>query len=157
MFAAMNEFYSLSLILHGYWRWIVLATLLAAVFIALIGVVKRRPFAGAGRLSAVFAIAMLDVQFLIGRVLYGISPLVRTALGDMGAAMKTKELRFFTVEHLLMMVIAIAIAHVGFALAKRAGNDVAKYRKILIFYTISAVIMLASIPWWRPLFRAFAG
>jgi hypothetical protein len=150
----MAQFYALSLTLHGYWRWIVLLTLLAAIFIAFIGLVKRRPFAPAGRLSAVFAIAMLDVQFLIGLALYGISPLIRSAMGNMAVAMKDKELRFFMVEHLAGMLIAIAIAHVGFALAKRAKDDAAKYKKVLIFYTISLVILLGSIPWWRPLFRA---
>jgi len=153
----MAEFYSLSLVLHGYWRWVVLLTMLAAILVSLAGLVQRRPFAPAGRLTAVFAIAMLDVQFLIGLVLYGISPLVRSALGNMGAAMKNQELRFVTVEHLAGMLLAITLAHVGFALAKRARRDETKNRRIFIFYTISVLVMAASIPWWRPLFRAIGG
>lgn len=150
---AMAEFYSLSLVLHGYWRWIVLLTLLVAIGVALAGWIGRKPFAPAGRLTATFAIAMLDVQFLIGLVLYGISPLLRTAFGNMAAAMKDKDLRFFTVEHFAGMVLAIAVAHVGFAFAKRATTDETKHRRIFIFYTIALVLILATIPWARPFFR----
>jgi hypothetical protein len=153
----MAEFYPLALVLHGYWRWLVLLAVVVAIVVAFAGWLGKKPFAPAGRASAVFAIAMLDVQFLIGLVLYGISPLIRTALGSMAVAMKDKDLRFFTVEHTAGMLLAIVLAHAGFALAKRATTDAARYKRVAIFYSISLVVLLGSIPWARPLFRAFGG
>jgi hypothetical protein len=80
------------------------------------------------------------------------------ALGDMGAAMKVKELRFFTVEHTTFMLIAIVLAHIGSIRAKRAATDALKYRRMLVWYAASFLVLLVGIPWvLRPLFRGVVG
>jgi hypothetical protein len=97
---------------------------------------------------------LLDIQVLLGLILYGLSPLVRLGLADLGAAMAVKELRFFSVEHITGMIIAITLTHVGTARIRRAITAEAKLRSATIWRTLAILSMLASIPWWRPLFRA---
>ena len=146
--------YDIALSLHNILRWLVLAAALYAVARAFMGWLGRQPWtpasAGPGR---VFTIAM-DVQFLLGILLYGmLSPVTRRAFADFGAAMRDRDLRFFAVEHALMMVLALVFAHVGKALAPKGADDAARYRRAALWYGLSLVLILLAMPWARPLFR----
>jgi hypothetical protein len=149
-----TNLYPILLTIHSYWRWLVLLAGAAAVIMGMAGWAKRLPFAPWGsRVSRLFVIAM-DVQLVLGLWLYAVSPLVRDAWRNMAAAMKQHELRFFAVEHTMTMLIAVVLAHVGSWRCKRAPDDLGKYRNVLGWYLASLVVILAGIPWWRPLFRS---
>jgi len=149
--------YPILLLIHSYWRWIVLLTAVLALLVSISGLDGRRPFAPWGRKAGLIYVTALDMQLLLGLALYGFSPLVRTAWGDIAAAMKVQELRFFAVEHLVAMVLAVALAHVGSVRAKKADDDAVKYRRMLVWYGLSLVVILGGMPWWRPLFRPLLG
>jgi hypothetical protein len=140
--------YGIVLIIHSWLRWAVLAAGLAAV---------ARGGAQGSSTGRWFVI-LLDVQMLLGLLLYFVlSPFTTAALGDFGAAMKTPQLRFFAVEHVFGMVIAITLAHIGAAKIKKAPAE-RRDRLAMIFFGLALVAILASIPWpgmpaGRPLFR----
>jgi hypothetical protein len=86
-----------------------------------------------------------------------LSPITAAARANMAIAMKDAQLRFFGVEHLAMMLIAVAVAHVGRVRSKRREGRV-RYRSTFITQTLWLVLTLVSIPWpgldiARPLFR----
>jgi membrane protein DedA with SNARE-associated domain len=83
------------------------------------------------------------IQLLIGFGLYFISPKVSFEDG----VMENAVIRFFTVEHMSMMIIAIALITIGFSTAKRMEDAVAKHKRVAIMYGIGLAIILASIPW----------
>jgi len=90
-------------------------------------------------------------------LLYGIfSPLTTSAFSDMGAAMRDSTLRFWAVEHISMMVLAIALAHIGAGRIRKGNDDKAKHRAAGIFFTLAFAIMIASIPWDESI-RLFRG
>ena len=71
----------------------------------------------------------------------------------MSAVMKDPGLRFFAVEHLAGMLIAIILIHIGKTQGKKPIGDKAKHRRTMIFYLVALLIILASIPWpFRDLF-----
>jgi hypothetical protein len=120
----------------------------------------NRPRAGhelSGR--PVFAIMALDVQMLLGLLLYlAVSPNMQPILADFGAAMKDPTLRFWAVEHLVTMFAAIAIAHVGRALARKAATPAARRTRLMVCFGLSTVLMIIGMPWpgrpgGRQLFR----
>jgi hypothetical protein len=132
----------------------VLAAALIATFVALSGWSGRKTSNGPLRRFGVIFVATMDLQLLLGLVLYfAASPLTQQALADMGAAMKVRELRFFAVEHTLLMVLALILAHVGAVLAKKGKTVAGQYRGAAVCFAVSLSLMLAGIPWWRPLFR----
>jgi hypothetical protein len=79
--------------------------------------------------------------------------LVMGGLRNMGAAMRDDQTRFFLVEHITVMLIAVVLAHIGSSRARKGTTDLRKFRAGAIFYTLSALAILIAIPWWRPLLR----
>jgi len=151
--------YSPLLFLHSWLRWVVLLTGVVALVRAIAGMNGKRPWMPADAKPGLFFIISCDVQLLLGLALYLVfSPTVQAAFGNIGAAMRNPEYRFYVVEHSFGMIIAIALAHVGRVRSKKAKTDGAKFTGAAIFYGLALLIMLASIPWpgmagGRPLLR----
>jgi hypothetical protein len=151
--------YLTTLTLHSLLRWAVLGLGLWAVLRAYAGVSSRRAWAPVDDSVGRWFTISLDVQLLLGLVLYGLlSPITTQAFSDMGGAMRDPVMRFWAVEHIAMMVVALALAHVGRARARRAATDTSRHRTSAIFYTLALIAVLAAIPWpfmsvGRPLFR----
>lgn len=145
--------YSLILAAHDDLRWLVLLSGLVAVIAALVGLLGRRRFRPLGRVTGVVFIAIMDLQFLLGLILCFLSPWVARFWSSPAASMKVKEVRFFGMEHLVIMILALALAHIGAARSKRAGDDAKAHRTALVWFLISLLLIFAGIPWWRPLFQ----
>ena len=150
--------YSAALLIHSWLRWIVLIAGVIALFRGLAGWSGRRTWTRVDDRAGFWFTMFLNLQMLLGLLLYFfLSPFTTAALGDFGAAMKNPGLRFWAVEHLFGMVIAIALAHIGQARIRRAAPN-RKHRTAAIFFGLALLVLLASIPWpgtanGRELFR----
>jgi len=155
--------YAPMLFIHSWLRWIVLVLGALAVGRALNGVRTRRPFTPADEASVRRFIMVLNIQLLAGLVLYlWASPFTTEAFHDMAGTMRNGPLRFFVVEHPFGMVVSLALAHIGRARVRRAADSNARHRTALLFFGLSLLVMLATIPWpampaGRPLFRGLVG
>jgi formate-dependent nitrite reductase membrane component NrfD len=87
------------------------------------------------------------VQLLIGLGLYYASPLANYFWDSAKTAMGGREIRFFGMEHPLLMFGAITLISIGSAQAKRNPDAKAKFKTIAIWFTIGLVVLLLSIPW----------
>jgi len=149
--------YTTVLALHSWIRWIALIAAVGTTLAALRGKV-----AGANSLAdrwGMVAMMVLDTQMLLGLLLYFvISPNTKAIMENFGAAMKDPALRFWAVEHTVTMFAAIAAAHVGRVLARKAASDAAKRTRLLICFGLATVLIILGMPWpgrpgGRPLFR----
>lgn len=138
--------------IHNVLRWAVLLAAVAAIGGAWHGVFKKRDWTKGDRIRTVVYVATMHLQLLLGLILYVQSPLVQQAFEDPGAAMGVRELRFFFVEHISLMIIAVVVVQLGSILAKRAEEDAKKHKRSAIAFTLGLVLILAAMPWWRPLF-----
>ena len=155
------DMYSAILLIHSLLRWVVVITGLVALARAISGITGRRNWlAGDAATVRWFSIA-LDVQFLIGLLLYvWLSPFIRDAWADIAATMRNAPLRFFAVEHVTGMLIGIALVHVGKSKIGKAADPAQKHKLVAIFFGLAMVVILLSIPWpgmpgGRPLLRGF--
>jgi hypothetical protein len=152
--------YTALLFLHSWLRWLVILAGVAAVGGSVAGVSTKRAWLPADNLRLRLFTHSLDLQMLIGLVLYiFLSPVTRSGFENMQLTMRDPILRFFVVEHLVGMLVAIALAHVGRARARKAADAAARHRAVLIFIGLSMVALLLSIPWpgmpgGRELFRS---
>ena len=69
--------------------------------------------------------------------------------------MGNSALRYFAVEHILIMIIAVVVAHIGRSRSKKAANDTGKHKQAAIFFAISLLLVFLAIPW--PFMSAGAG
>ena len=67
-------------------------------------------------------------------------------LGD-STIMGIAVMRFFVVEHLIGMLIAVVLGTLGHSLVKRASDDTVKYKRQFLFFGLALVLIMASIPW----------
>lgn len=146
------------LILHNLLRWAVLLFGLWTLFNGITGYFGKRSYTATDNRSNLFFMISCDIQLLLGLSLY-FSNGWFGRLKDLGNNMKDPYARFFTMEHLTMMLLAWILVHIGRATVKSAATDTAKHKKMLIFFGLAIVLILASIPWpfreaiARPWFR----
>jgi hypothetical protein len=142
--------------LHNITRWIVLITGVWAVYLAWRGWLGRRQWTVTeARATRVYTIA-LDVQFLLGLLLFAVfSPLTRQGFSDISAAMSDAPVRYFLLEHPLIMLFAVAMAHIGAVQIRRAASDTARFQKASILFGLSLASLAGFIPWARPLVPSF--
>jgi hypothetical protein len=153
--------YQSLLILHSLVRWLVLISLLVAIVRAYRGWLGNKRFLKADNIARMVAATTAHVQLVIGITLYFISPVVRYFLNYFKEAVHQREIRFFGMEHIIMMLVAIVLLTIGSAKTKRKTTDQQKFKTMAIWFTIALLIILSSIPWHfsplisRPYFRWF--
>jgi hypothetical protein len=141
----MND---LLLFAHSWLRWLVLLAGLAAVARAVSGVNTRRPWTPLDDRGGMWFTAALDLQMLIGLVLYAfLSPVTQSAFVDMAAAMRAAPVRFFAVEHPVGMIVSIALAHVGRVRIRKAPDSESRHKRALVFFGLALLVLLLSMPW----------
>jgi uncharacterized membrane protein len=140
--------YDLLLFAHSWLRWIVLLAGLAALVRAMTGVSTRRPWGPLDDRGGMWFTAALDLQMLLGLVLYAfLSPVTQSAFVDMAAAMRAAPIRFFAVEHPVGMIVAIALAHVGRVRVRKAADSESRHKLTIVFFGLALVVLLLSMPW----------
>jgi len=142
------ELYTILLHIHSAGRWLLLLLLIIAIFNSLVA--GGRPFIKSDNRTGLLLTSVADIMFLVGLILWYFGPYgyeqIKNA-GSLGSVMKDSTARFFAVEHLTAMLIAIILIHIGKAQAKKSISDSAKHRRTLLYYLIALIIILISIPW----------
>jgi hypothetical protein len=153
--------YPILLTVHSLFRWIVLISLLYALFRGYKGWLTRDVFSGFDDKVRHTTATIAHVQLLIGLGLYWLSPLVIYFRNHFGEAVGQREIRFFGMEHSTMMFIAIVVISIGSSMAKRKQLDGQKFKTMALWFSFALLIILLSIPWPfsplanRPYFRPF--
>ncbi len=139
--------------LHSWDRWILLVLLLVVIYRSAIGWRIPKPFTAKDNKMSLFLMIATDLQLVFGLMLYLMySPMVNWSAAGM---MKNAVLRFWTMEHLTMMLVAIVLIHIGRSKAKKAATDELKHKRLFVFNFIALLLILASIPW--PFLENFKG
>ena len=145
--------YSFLLQLHSGFRYIVMLLLIMAILLSLVGWFGNKLYTKTNRLVNLFTMISAHTQLLIGLCLYFVSPLVTFS----SETMKDPTTRYWTVEHISMMIFAVALITVGHSRSKRTVNPIAKHRSVAIYYSLALlVIVLAIIQSMRPFFGVSA-
>jgi len=137
--------YSAVLILHSWIRWIALILGVMTTFAAF---TDRTAGQSTTDRWGLFFMMVLDIQMLLGLLLYLVlSPFTTAALHDFGAAMRNPALRFWAVEHVSLMFVAVVIVHVGRVLARHARTPQSKRLRQIVCFSLATSAMIAATPW----------
>lgn len=153
--------YSVFLALHSVLRWLVLASLLYAVYRSYKGWFGDKPFTKFDNSVRHVTATISHLQLVIGICLYFVSPIINYFIHHFKAALPQREIRFFGMEHNLVMLLAIVLISLGSMKAKRKNGDRQKFKTLAIWYSSALILILISVPWpfspmaARPYWRAF--
>ena len=124
---------------HSGLRWVALGLLIFALFNALKGK-KSGEYIKKDKMINLFTMISLHTQLLIGLILYFSSDKVQFIKGWM----KNPLLRFYGMEHFLMMIIALVIITIGRKKAEKIEDARSKHATIFNWYLI-VLIIIATI------------
>ncbi|GAB4487855.1 MAG: cytochrome B [Raineya sp.] len=142
--------YVLTRNVHSWTRWLVLILALVVIFRAVSGWLGKKPFEKQDNILGASFVGSMHLQLLLGLLLYFFfSPMGLNAISTMGmgAVMKNAEMRYWAVEHISVMILAVILAQVGRSLSKKASTNLGKHKKSAIFYGLALVLVLSRIPW----------
>ena len=124
--------------LHAIWRWVLLVAALIVVIKTLVGWLGKRPFTKLDDQLGMAFTMIVDIQVLLGLIIWLFGPL---GLQTLSQSMGNAALRFIVLEHPILMLIALAFAHLGRARSKKASDDAVKHRTSFVFYLFSMVFI----------------
>ncbi|MBS1634922.1 MAG: hypothetical protein JST26_03300 [Bacteroidetes bacterium] len=139
--------YNTLLALHSLTRWLVLISLLYALYRAYRGWFRKLPFSRFDNTLRHTTATIAHVQLVIGIGLYVVSPLIAYFLSQYKDAVHQREVRFFGMEHSVTMLLAVVFITIGSAKAKRKQTDPEKFKTMAIWFTLALLIILLVIPW----------
>lgn len=151
------------LALHSMFRWLVVASLLFAIYRSYKGWFCNKPFSKFDNSVRKWTAIIAQIQLVIGITLYSISPLVHYFLHHFKKAIPVREIRFFGMEHAVVMISAIIVITIGSVKANRKPTAKEKFKTMAIWFSIGMLMILSSMPLpfspppfvRRPFFRTF--
>lgn len=132
--------------IHSYNRYLILLSILFVLFRAFSGWLGRKPFDRLDNTAAAVMMGFVHLQLLIGLIQYFFtSAYTKLAFANFGAAMKLPWPRYFAVEHLTGMLLAIVLLQLGRTFSKRASDPVKKHRLLAIYTSLGLLFIIGIL------------
>lgn len=136
---------------HSGWRYVVILLLFAAFITALTAYIGKKEYTEGNRKLNVFALISSHIQLVLGLILYFMNDWYKadstTAVG-----------RYWKMEHISIMLIAVVLITIGNSKSKKAIGDKLKHRSIFVYFGFAlllitvAILMMVKADPSRPLF-----
>lgn len=126
---------------HSALRYVVLFLLVIVIAKSLVGLLNKKPFEKGDEKLTLWLMISTHTQLLIGIFLFFVSPLV--VFGS--NTMKDATIRYWTVEHSLIMIVAVALITLARITTKKLVDDKAKHKRIFILSSIALGFILLAI------------
>jgi len=123
---------------HSGWRYLVIILLLVAFINALMGYLGKKPYTEGNRKLNVFALISTHIQLLLGLLLYFMHDWYK---GEMSVAIQ----RYWKMEHIAMMILAVVLVTVGNARSKKMDSAMMKHRSIFMYFGLALLLITAAI------------
>jgi hypothetical protein len=134
--------YGTFLLLHSLVRYFVLILLIVLIVRSLMGWMNKSAFTATDNKISLFTLIATHTQFLLGLILYFVvSPFVKFGPDTMSDA----SIRYWTVEHITMMMIAIALITAARNTMKKLPDGPSKHKRLFIFNLIAVAIVVLGI------------
>lgn len=149
--------YQFILYTHSWLRWILLLIGLIAVVRFIYAWNREKPYTRQDDLLSISLLSVFHLQLLLGLLLYFVlSPLTEAAFSNMSETMKNPTLRYWAVEHIFVMIFAVAVAQIGRIRSKKAVSDISKFKNAAIYYLMALFLVISRVP-WQEAYRMFRG
>lgn len=140
-------FYSKLLLFHSYFRWVVVIALIGQFCWILNHYLKGKTFENKDLQYLLLFCMAFNIQFFVGWLLYFQSPLVKHFYQAIPKSIKIREVRFFGLEHMTMMSIAIIWMNVSSFLVRKHIGSPKGFSFLFKRHIWILLFVLGSIPW----------
>lgn len=138
------------LVVHSFIRWIILFLLVYNVVSSFYKASSQKLYTARDAKWNLFLLIFAHVNLVIGLFQYFFGPKGFIFFKEFGAAetMNNSVMRFWAVEHIAGMLIAVAIITLSRSIAKKSLTDgkSSHHRKLGLVYLIALLIIIAVIP-----------
>jgi len=136
--------------LHSMLRYAILIILLIAIIQYIRSRASKKSFSSGDKTLSLLTMLMMDIQFLVGGILYFIgpnAPIKYFESASLGDIRDDKVASFFTLEHPVLIIIALALVHIGHGVVKKDLSSDRKYKKLITMYTLAFIVIMIAVPW----------
>ncbi|MFZ4861043.1 hypothetical protein ACL9RF_02570 [Sphingobacterium sp. Mn56C] len=138
--------YAILLMFHSGVRWLLLGSLLYALFMAVKGLLLAEPFGRTAHGIRSLTVTLAHLQLMMGMLMYIKSPFVGQQAFEWPTAWPNPYF-FFRYIHIGLMILAVVLLTIGSSKVKRTGVDSQQYRLLLLWFLAAFVVMFLAIPW----------
>ena len=134
--------------LHSLLRWLILIFLIINIFRSMVE--ADASYSGDDIKWNLRLLIVSHLTLLLGFIQYffGTKGFIYFSDNSFSTIMKSNVMRFWAVEHITGMIIAVAIITISRGITKKKDmTDFKKHRRQLLLYSLALLIILASIPW----------
>jgi len=134
---------SIIFFLHSLWRWVVLAAFVIVMLKMVAGWLLKMKWSKIDQIFSTTFTSVFDMQLLLGLIVY------------IGSFASLHDVRWYSgsvvrlsMEHVLMMFIALIIAHIAGSRTKKIQDDRKRFRFASLGFGLSLVLIIAALPTW---------
>ena len=124
---------------HSGLRYLVLLVAIIVVVKSIIGWFGNNSYTKFDKIIAPAYVGLMHLQLLLGILLYLVfSPFIRFQMSE-------PLYRYWSVEHISLMVLAVVAAQVGRTISKKSNDAQVKFRFQTIFFGISILLVFVAL------------
>ena len=126
---------------HSLLRYFILLALVVVIVKALMGLINKQPYGKWDNKLGLYLFIFTHMQLLVVLILYFVSPFVKFG----SDTMSDKTTRYWTVEHITAMLIAVVLITLALSTSKRMTDDSSKHKRMFVFNTLALIVIIATI------------
>lgn len=133
--------YVYTLFVHSWVRNLILLLLISVIIVSLHGLIYNRQFIKTDKYLLTLLTSFSHLQLTLGLILYFISPMVIFNINSL----KFPILRYWIIEHNMMMILAIIFISVPGLTVRKLSDDRQKHRRTFIWTFLSLILITSAI------------
>ena len=133
---------------HSLLRYLILIALPVVIIKAIVGLTNKQPFTKLDNKLSLYLFIFTHTQLLVGLIMYfmNLSGSSERQLVYFGSeTMSNPGVRYWTVEHIFGMLVAVVLITLARTTSKRMTDDAAKHKRMFIFNFVALVVIVTMI------------
>ena len=135
--------------LHSLWAILTMTIIFYTVLRFFFNALQNKIFKLLDLRIALFTLIFCHIQFVIGIILYFLSPKFKWWYNGFEEILKNDEYFFYLVKHPLLNIFSILSITIGWSLFKKAKTNQKRFIRIGIFYLIGFLLILLATPYGK--------
>ena len=141
----INLIYEWILQLYSLWAILTLTIIFYTILRFFFNAYHNKVFKSTDLRVALFGLIFSNIQFVIGAILYFLSPKFSWWQNGIGEIFQNEEYFFYLVKRPFLIVLAILSITIGWSLFKKAKTEKTRFVRLGIFNLIGFLLLLAAI------------